>query len=111
LDELSAQRSESALHKVNQSLLSGRAFGTVRAGSLDLVPVDIDVSALDNSGSSKQGVSFTYKRYDGYAPIFACIGAEGYMLDHQLRPDKQHCQESRPRSSLTGASTSSQNWA
>ena len=97
LDELPAQRSESALRKVNQSLLSGRSFGTVRAGSLDLVPVDIDVSPLDNSGSRKQGVSFTYKRYDGYAPIFAYVGAEGYMLDHQLRPGKQHCQEQTPQ--------------
>jgi len=97
LDELPAQRSQSALRKLNQSLLSGRTFGTVRAGHLDLVPVDIDVSPLDNSGSHKQGVSFTYKKHDGYAPIFAYVGAEGYMLDHELRPGKQHCQEGTPK--------------
>jgi len=97
LDELPAQRSHSALRTLNQSLLGGRTFGTVRAGHLDLVPVDIDVSPLDNSGSHKQGVSFTYKKHDGYAPIFAYVGAEGYMLDHELRPGKQHCQEGTPQ--------------
>ena len=97
LDELPAQRSQSALRTLNQSLLSGRAFGTVRAGHLDLVPVDIDVSPLDNSGSHKQGVSFTYKKHDGYAPIFAYVGAEGYMLEHELRPGRQHCQEGTPQ--------------
>jgi len=97
LDELPAQRSQSALRTLNQSLLSGRTFGTVCAGHLNLVPVDIDVSPLDNSGSHKQGVSFTYKKHDGYAPIFAYVGAEGYMLDHELRPGKQHCQEGTPK--------------
>jgi hypothetical protein len=55
------------------------------------VPVDIDVSPFDNSGSSKQGVSCTYKLHDGYAPIFAYAGTEGYLLDCELRPGKPHC--------------------
>ena len=41
------------------------------------VPVDIDVSPFDNSGSHKKGVSRTYKNFDGYAPIFAYIGTRG----------------------------------
>ncbi len=93
LDELPQQRSHSALRNFNQSLLKQRSFGTVKAGHLDLVPLDIDVSPMDNSGSSKQGVSFTYKKYDGFAPIFAYIGTEGYMLDNQLRPGSQNCQK------------------
>ena len=32
------------------------------------VPVDIDVSPFDNSGSHKAGVSRTYKNFDGYQP-------------------------------------------
>ena len=59
LDELPEQRSQSALRGFNQALLKERTFGTVKAGHLDLVPVDMDVSPLDNSGSNKQGVSFT----------------------------------------------------
>lgn len=97
LDELPQERSHLALRKLNESILAGRSFGTVRVGEWDLVPVDIDVSPLDNSGSKKQGVSFTYKKHDGYAPIFAYVGTEGHMLAHELRPGKQHCQEGTPQ--------------
>ena len=96
LDELPPLRSHAALRELNRRLLSQRKFGTVKAGHLKLVPVDIDVSPLDNSGSKKQGVSFTYKKYDGYAPIFAYLGTEGYMLDSELRPGSQHCQKGTP---------------
>ena len=43
----------------------------------NLVPLDLDVSPFDNSGTRKEGVSFTYKKVDGYAPLFAHIGTEG----------------------------------
>ena len=36
-----------------------------------MVPVDIDVTPMDNSKTSKQGVSRTYKGFDGYAPMMA----------------------------------------
>ena len=36
-----------------------------------LVPVDIDVTPMDNSKSKKEGVSRTYKGFDGYAPMMA----------------------------------------
>ena len=97
LDELPARVCHRALRALNQTLLGMRTFGTVRAGHLDLVPVDLDVSPLDNSGSHKEGVSLTYKKHEGYAPMFAYIGTEGYMLEHQLRPGKQHCQEGTPQ--------------
>lgn len=61
-----------------------------------LVPVDIDVSPFDNSGSHKAGVSRTYKNFDGYAPIFAYIGTEGYLCNAELREGKQHCQSGTP---------------
>ena len=32
------------------------------------VPLDVDVSVFDNSGTKKEGVSWTYKKVDGYAP-------------------------------------------
>jgi hypothetical protein len=57
------------------------------------IPVDIDVSTMDNSGSHKEGVSRTYMGTEGYSPIFAYLGAEGYMLDCELRPGSQHCQK------------------
>ena len=97
-DDLPAKRTHAALRKLNTSLLSKRTFGRVNADALKLVPIDMDVSPLDNSGSSKQGVSFTYKKHDGYAPMFAYVGTEGYMLDCELRPGKQHCQSGTPES-------------
>ena len=60
------------------------------------VPVDIDVTPFDNSGSSKEGVSRTYKGFDGLAPIMAYIGTEGYLVNSELREGKQHCQKHTP---------------
>lgn len=65
--------------------------------SCGYVPVDIDVTPFDNSGSHKQGVSQTYKNFDGYAPITAYIGAEGYLCNTELREGKQHCQCGTPQ--------------
>ncbi len=45
---------------------------------------------MDNSGSSKEGVSFSYAKGDGYAPMFAYIGTHGYMLNCEPRPGSQH---------------------
>ena len=58
-----------------------------------LVPVDIDVTPMDNSKSKKEGVSRTYKGFDGYAPMIAYIGTEGYAINFELREGKQHCQK------------------
>lgn len=57
------------------------------------IPLDIDVSPFDNSGTKKEGVSRTYKGHDGYAPIFAYIGLEGYAVNVDLREGKTHCQK------------------
>ncbi len=60
------------------------------------IPVDIDVSPMDNSRTKKEGVGRTYKGCDGYAPIFGYIGTEGYMLSCEQRPGTQHCQKDTP---------------
>ena len=60
------------------------------------VPVDIDVTPMDNSKSSKEGVSRTYKGFDGYAPLVVYIGTEGFILNIQLRQGSQHCQKGTP---------------
>jgi hypothetical protein len=57
------------------------------------VQLDIDVSPFDNSGAKKQGVSRTYKGHDGYAPIFAYLGLEGYCVHVSLREGSTHCQK------------------
>ncbi len=60
------------------------------------VPVDIDVTPFDNSKTHKEGVSRTYKGFDGYAPIMAYIGTEGYCVNTELRIGRQHCQKETP---------------
>ena len=60
------------------------------------VPVDIDVTPMDNSKSNKEGVSRTYKGFDGYAPLVVYIGTEGYILNIQLCQGSQHCQKGTP---------------
>jgi len=60
------------------------------------VPVDIDVTPMDNSDTKKEGVSRTYAGYDGYAPIVAYVGSEGFMANVELREGKQHCQKATP---------------
>ncbi len=61
-----------------------------------LVALDADVTPLDNSGTKKEGVSCTYKKVDGYAPMAAYLGQEGYCLELELREGKQHCQKGTP---------------
>lgn len=60
------------------------------------IPVDADVTPLDNSRTQKEGVSRTYKGHDGYAPMAAYIGQEGCCLEFELREGKQHCQKGAP---------------
>ena len=59
----------------------------------NLVAVDIDVSPFDNSRTKKEGVSWTYKKFDGYAPIFGYVGEEGYLANLELRPGSDHSQK------------------
>ena len=47
---------------------------------LKLTPLDIDVFPMDNSGTKKEGVSYTYKGFNGYAPLAAYLGEEGWCL-------------------------------
>ena len=68
-------------------------FGTSpRAIKLKYVPLDIDVFPMGNSGSKKEGVSYTYKGFNGYAPLAAYLGQEGWCLACELRPGSQHGQ-------------------
>jgi len=60
------------------------------------IPLDADVFPQDNSGTKKEHVSRTYKGCDGYAPIAAYIGQEGWCLEVELRPGSQHSQEGFP---------------
>ena len=60
------------------------------------VALDIDVSPFDNSGTKKEGLGWTYKKVEGFAPNFAYLGEEGYLIHCELRKGNQHCQEGTP---------------
>jgi hypothetical protein len=63
----------------------------------DYIPLDVDVSPFDNSKTKKEGVARTYKGFDGYSPIFAYLGTEGYWINTELRKGSVHCQKNTVR--------------
>ncbi|MFH1082878.1 MAG: IS1380 family transposase [Pseudomonadota bacterium] len=56
------------------------------------IALDCDVFPMDNSKTQKEGVSRIYNGEDGYAPIAAYLGREGWCLELELREGKQHSQ-------------------
>ncbi len=94
MDDIGSSMREKILSENVEMLRSnGIVPGRLPSG---YVPVDIDVTPFDNSKTKKEGVSRTYKGYDGYAPIMAYIGTEGYLVNAELREGKQHCQNHTP---------------
>jgi len=93
------QRLDSARGALNRILLEESAkvvrhfAPAITPSEGDLVAIDVDVSPFDNSETKKEGVSWTYKNYNGYAPIFAYVGKEGYLANLDLRPGSDHCQK------------------
>lgn len=75
----------------NANLLK-RANAPITPCYENYIPLDIDVSPFDNSNTKKEGVSYTYKGFNGYAPIFAYLGEEGYLINTELRAGSTHCQ-------------------
>ena len=69
---------------------SGALFSSLATGH---VPLDIDVFAQDNSGTKKEGVSRTYRGFDGFAPIAAYLALEGWLLEIEQREGSQHSQK------------------
>jgi hypothetical protein len=56
------------------------------------VPLDCDVFGMDNSKTKKEGVSRIYTGRDGYSPMAAYLGREGWCLELELREGSQHSQ-------------------
>ena len=70
--------------------LSRTKLTRVGHDGLLLIPLDIDVSVLEDTASRKEGISRTYHNVDGHAPIFCHAGSEGHMVANELRPGRQH---------------------
>jgi hypothetical protein len=67
-----------------------RSYESVDIEGTRYAVIDTDVSVLDNSNSKKEGVEWTYKKCNGYAPMFSYFGASGYMLNNELREGSMH---------------------
>jgi len=62
-------------------------FGLLACGYL---PLDVGTFAMDNSGTAKELVGRTYAGVDGYCPLAAYLGTQGFCLELALRPGTQH---------------------
>jgi hypothetical protein len=56
----------------------------------EYTPLDVDTFAMDNSGTVKEHVGRTYAGVDGYCPLAAYLGTQGFCLELALRPGTQH---------------------
>jgi hypothetical protein len=72
-----------------ETLLAGQRpdYGVLPCGWL---PLDVDTFAMDNGGTVKEGVGRTYAGVDGYCPLAAYLGSNGFCLELALRPGVQH---------------------
>lgn len=91
--DLIGNRADMAIKDAGADLVRSCAPGIspIHTSAGDFLPLDMDVSPFDNSKTQKEGVSRTYKGVDGFAPIFAYLGTEGYLVNLELREGKQHC--------------------
>ena len=80
------------IHRSSRTMLK-RLKAPISGYRNGLVPLDVDVFPQDNSNTKKEGVSRTYKNYDGYAPMAAYLGTEGWCMEVELRPGSQHSQK------------------
>jgi len=89
------EKAEKYLQVVRKCSVAMLKKGKAHLTPLDTghIPLDADVFPMDNSGTKKEKVSYTYKGHDGYAPIAAYLGLEGWCLEVELRPGSQHSQK------------------
>ena len=79
--------------RINAAVLSVKIagkhidFGLLPCGYL---PLDVDTFTMDNSGTAKEHVGRTYAGVDGYCPLAAYLGTQGFCLELALRPGTQH---------------------
>lgn len=81
---------DAKLHEASLRLLE--THGVPAANTHGFVPLDIDTTPMDNSGTRREEVSYTYKGFEGYHPLLAYLGEQGYMLFQELRGGSQHPQ-------------------
>ncbi|MDD1623010.1 MAG: hypothetical protein LUQ11_16155 [Methylococcaceae bacterium] len=69
------------------------------------VALDIDVYPINNEKTQKEGVSRTYKGFDGYAPIALYWGQDGWCIGNEPREGKRVAQFSVTESFMRNGKT------
>jgi hypothetical protein len=69
-----------------------KARVTISALHTGHIPLDCDVFPMNNSKTKKEGVSRIYNGEDGFAPLAAYLGTEGWCLELELREGSKHSQ-------------------
>ena len=85
-----------ALQEANQNLLKTADLTPLKLAGRSYIANDIDVTPMNNQGSNRERVSYTYKGFEGYAPIMSNLASEGYLLHHELRAGSQNGQKGTP---------------
>jgi len=70
-----------------------KAKGRITPLPMGHVALDMDVFTMDNSGTKKEGSLHTYHGCDGFAPIGAYLGTEGWCINLEFREGSQHSQK------------------
>lgn len=92
LDELGGELASGCQLMEESARMLKRAGITPAPTFTGHVALDEDVSVHDNSKTKKEGVERTYLGMDGYAPIYAYLGEEGFLCNVALRKGKCHSQ-------------------
>lgn len=98
LDLLGESAFPVSLNLINEAILdllrtTGTALTPLWTGH---VALDIDPTPQNNSRTKKQGIGYTYKGFDGYCPIVAYAGIEGFLIGAEFRPGQQNGQKNAP---------------
>ena len=99
LDNLADGHSHEALALAGQASLDllARANAPFTRCSSGHVPLVVDTSPQENGMTRKEGVLHTYMPgVDGFCPIFAFAGMEGWCINERFRPGKPHSQKGLP---------------
>ncbi len=78
--------------KLKRAMPDTKPISNIGENNSASVPLDIDVFCMDNSGTKKEGIGYTYHGYHGYAPIAAYLGEEGWCLNLEFREGSRHSQ-------------------
>ena len=76
---------EEVFNEINQIILSSADLKPLKINDIIYTLIRSDVTPFDNSGTKKEGVSYTYKGFNGFAPMISYIGEKGHMLNLEFR--------------------------